>query len=184
MARRYRRQARLERRAGRRELILEVYCARSPEVLKALAEEALDVLESPEADDFAKAAARGQLAMSAVVYKFWRFYLPPAVENEFVFEHQQYASEFAEAAEKFMDVKRVPRDVNGRTYPAVRVNWEQWYAMKTAFGGPVEPPDIIAENYVRERSPKKAVERLLQDLLLFSMTAEVDFRLADEAEGE
>jgi len=182
MARRYRRlkKSMSEKRAEKRLLVLEVSCKRPPEVLKALAEEALSVLESPEADDLAKAAARGQLAMSAVVYKFWRFYLPPAVENQFIFESERLASEFAEAASRFFDVKKSMRNIDGRTYPAVIVDWEQWFAMKRAFGGPVDPPDVIAENYIRERNPKKALERLLEDLLLFSMTAEVDFRLADE----
>jgi len=186
MARRYRKlkKSMSEKRAEKRLLVLEVSCKRPPEVLKALAEEALSVLESPEADDLAKAAARGQLAMSAVVYKFWRFYLPPAVENQFIFESERLASEFAEAAKNFMNVKKSMRNVDGRTYPAVTVNWEQWYSMKVSMGAPIEPVDLVAEHFIRQRNPKKALERLLQDLLLFSMTAEVDFRLADEVEEE
>jgi len=180
MARRSRKRARLERRAGRHELIAEIYCKRDPEFLKELAAEALDILENPESDEFVKSAARGQLAMSAVLYKFWRFFMPPAVQIEFVFEHQRYSDEFAEATGKFMNVKRALRNVDGRTYPAVRVNWQQWHAMKTALGAPIDPVDLVAENFVQQKNPRKALERLMQDLLLFSLTAEVDFRLVDE----
>ena len=182
MARRSRERSRLGRRVRKRQLILEISSKRDPEILKELAEEAMRILEDPEADDFVKAAARGQLAMSAVVYKFWRFFMPPAVQIEFVFEHQRYSDEFAEATGKFMNVKRALRNVDGRTYPAVRVNWQQWHAMKTALGAPIDPVDLIAENFVRKKNPRKALKRLMQDLVLFSMATGTEPKLVDPSE--
>ena len=179
MARRPRKQARSGRRAGERVLIAEIYCMRDPEILQELAAEALDILESPEADDFARAAARGQLAMSAVVYKYWRFFMPPKVEVEFVFEHQQYANEFAEIVGKLIDARKATRIIDGRAYPSVRVDWQKWHELKLMFGGPVDPPDVIAENFVEQKNPKKALERLMQDLLLFSMITGTEPTFAD-----
>jgi len=184
MARRPRKQARSGRRAGERVLIAEIYCMRDPEILQELAAEALDILENPEADDLAKSEARIQLATSAMVYKYWRFFMPPKVEVEFVFEHQQYANEFAEIVGKFIDARKATRIIDGRAYPSVRVDWQRWHELKLTFGGPVDPPDVIAENFVEQKNPKKALERLMQDLLLFSLTADADFRPADEAEEE
>jgi len=174
-----RKQARSGRRAGERVLIAEICCMRDPEILQELAAEALDILESPEADDLVKAAARGELAMSAAVYKYWRFFMPPKVEVEFVFEHQQYANEFAEIVGKFIDARKATRIIDGRAYPSVRVDWQQWHGMKVMLGGPVDPPDIIAENFVEQKNPKKAIERLMRDLLLFSMLTRTEPSSAD-----
>jgi len=165
--------------AGRREPIVEISCRRDPEFLKELAVEAMRVLEDPEADDFVKAAARGQLAMSAVVYKFWRFFMPPEVEVEFVFENQRRADEFAEKVGKFVDARRATRIIDGRAYPSVRVDWRQWHALKVMFGGPIDPADLVAENFLREKSPRKALERLMQDMLLFSMITGTEPTIAD-----
>ena len=179
MARRSRKQTRSGRRVRKRELIAELSCKRDPEILKELAQEAMRILEDPESDDFVKAAARGQLAMSAVVYKFWRFFMPPDVEIEFVFEHRHYADEFAEKVGRFVDARRATRIIDGKAYPSVRVSWRQWHAMKIVLGGSIEPPDVIAEDFTRQRNPRRALDRLMRDILLFSTITGTEPVIAD-----
>ena len=179
MARRSRKQTRSGRRVRKRELIAELSCKRDPEILKELAQEAMRILEDPESDDFVKAAARGQLAMSAVVYKLWRFFMPPDVEIEFVFEHQHYADEFAEKVGKFVDARRATRIIDGKAYPSVRVSWRQWHAMKIVLGGSIEPPDVIAEDFTQQRNPRRALDRIMRDILLFSTITGTEPVIAD-----
>lgn len=170
------------RNEERRVLLMEISRRNDPEALMMLAEEAMRALEDPNCDELTREAMRGLLIMSSAICKYWRFYTPPSVEVEFVFDNQQYADEFAEKAGKIMKARRATRAIDGKTYPSVRVDWTHWHAMKIILGAPIEPPDIIAENFIRQKSPRKALKRLIEDIALFSATIEEHLETSEDNE--
>lgn len=159
-----------------RRLLLEVSLLRDPEALMELADEAMKIMEHCH-DEIVEEMARGQLAMSYVVYKFWLFFMPPHVEVEYVFEVQRYADEFAEEVGKLIEVERTTRNIGGKEYPSVRLDWSRWHTLRKSFNAPADPLDLIAENFTREKNPRKALKQLMRDLLLFitATNAQVDF---------
>ena len=165
-------------------LLFEISCRRDPELLMQIAEDAMRLLEDPNADEDTKAFARGMLCMSSAFIKIWRFLWPPAVQVEFVFDQHQYADILAENVGKFVKVEKTTRVVDGKEYPSLRIDWESWHSIKTLTGAPIDPPDLLAMNYLGQKNKDKALERLMQDLLLFSLTTEVDLRFADKTEEE
>ena len=163
-------------------LVAEIMERRDPTSLAEMSIEALEILEDPEVDEQAKAFALGRLCMASAFVKFWRFYLPQRVEVEWAFDDWRSAEMLAEAIGRFEKVVRSTRIIDGREYPSVRVDWRFWRAMGDVFGAPVAPPDIVAENYLRQKSPRKALKRLMQDLALFSTATGTEPKLVDPSE--
>lgn len=125
----------------------------------------------------------GPILLSSAFIKIWRFLWPPRVQIEFVFEQQQYADILAENLEKFTKITRSKRVINGRAYPSIRVDWEFWYSIKMAAGAPIDPPDIIAQNYLRQKNKRKALEELARDTILFMATMGIGPTFVEEDEG-
>ena len=46
-------------------------------------------------------------------------------------------------------------------------------------GGSIEPPDVIAENFIQQRNPRRALDRIMRDILLFSMITGTEPVIAD-----
>ena len=162
------------------ELVAEVVERRDPELLAEMAAEAVEVLENPEISDDVKAFMLGRLCMAGAFVKFWRFYWPPKVELEWVFDDPRKAKMLADVIGRFEKVIMSTRSIDGKEYASVRLNWQFWRAIGDLIGAPTTPLDIVAERYLQQRSTRKAVKRLMEDLLLFSLTADADFRFADE----
>ncbi|MEM2613116.1 MAG: hypothetical protein QXO15_02680 [Nitrososphaerota archaeon] len=165
-------------RRGRR-LLLELSWRRDPEALMELADEAIWIMEDSQ-DEVVEEFARGQLAMSYVICKYWLFFMPPYVEVEYVFEAQKYADEFAEKVGRFMDVEKATRTIDDREYPSVRLDWLRLNTLRETLKAPMHPLDIIAENFVKEKNPRRALKQLMRDLLLFTLTADVHIEFAEK----
>ena len=177
MARRSRKLKKSRSRGEREEsytLVVEISCRRDPELLMQIAEDAMRILEGPNADEDAKIFAQGMLCMSSAFIKIWRFLWPPSVEVEFVFDQRRYADILAENVGKFVEVQRSERVVDGRKFPSIRVDWQFWNWIKTIANAPIDAPDVIAAKYVQQRNKERALEELLQDLTLFALSTGAD----------
>ena len=164
------------------QLVAEVVERRDPALLMEMAAEAVEVLENPETSDDIKAFMLGRLCMAGAFVKFWRFYWPPKVELEWVFDDPRKAKMLADVIGRFENVIMSTRSIDGKEYASVRLNWQFWRAMGDVFDAPVAPPDIIAENYLRQKSPRKALKRLMQDLALFSTATGTEPKLVNPSE--
>jgi len=133
-------------------------------MFKDVVEKALEILENAE-DEYAKAYAQGMLDISKTVLKAWRFYWPPKVEVELVFEDIGSAERTFKAFRKvFGRASKRARNVDGRTLPAVAVDWMDWRTIMIASNGRPSIIDMIVERYLRQRSREKAFRELAEDL--------------------
>jgi len=145
-------------------LVVEVFEKRSPEMFKDVVEKALEILENAE-DEYAKAYAQGMLDISKTVLKVWRFYWPPKVEVELVFEDPSSAERTFYAFKKvFGRASKRARNVDDRIYPAVAVDWEDWRTIMIASNGRPSIIDMIVERYLMQKSREKAFRELAEDL--------------------
>jgi len=145
-------------------LVIEVFEKRSPEMFKDVVKKALELMENAE-DEYTKAYAQGMLDISKTLLKIWRFYWPPKVEIEFVFEDITSAERTFKAFRKvFGRTSKNSRNVDDRIYPAVAVDWEDWRTIMIASNGRPSIIDMIVERYLRQKSKKKAYRELAEDL--------------------
>jgi len=159
------------------QLVAEVVERRDPALLMEMAAEAVEVLENPETSDDIKAFMLGRLCMAGAFVKFWRFYWPPKVELEWVFDDPRKAKMLADVVGEFEKVVMSTRSIDWKEYASVRLNWQFWREVGDLIGAPPSPLDVVAMRYLEQKS----MRRLMEDLLLFSVTVDADLRLADEA---
>ena len=157
-------------------VVVELIEYMSPEMFKDTVREALDILEKSE-NEFMKGYAQGMLDISKTVARIWIFYWPPRVEVEWVFEDFKSAERYAEALREFTEPSTGYRKYNGRELPAVRIDWTSWYTLRTMLGGRLHPLDIVVQEYLLEKSKKKAMKNLAENMATLLLSLGEDYRL-------
>ena len=165
------------------ELIVEIVEYRDPQALAEMSIEALETLEDPETDEDLKAFALGKLSMSMTLAKVWRFYIPQKVEVGWIFENLQSAEMVAEVIGRFAKVVKSTKTIGEKSFPCVFTDWAFWRRIGDVLGVPPAPVDLIAQRFIEERNPKRALKRLTEDLVLLSMITETEPTIVDVDEN-
>ncbi len=93
--------------------------------------------------------------------KVWRFYWPPRVKVEWVFEDPSSADRTFKAFKKVLGkTSKKSRKVEDKTLPAVAIDWRDWRRVMIASQGRPSIIDMIVEKYLGEKSRRRHSESL------------------------
>ncbi len=145
--------------------VAEVFEKYSADSFKDIVKEAFDILEKVE-DENVKEYAQAMLDISKMLLKVWRFYWPPRVEVELVFEDPRPAERVLEVLRRVLGrASKKYRKIDDRVYPAVVVDWRDWrkHVITSETASII---DIIVDKYLEQKSKKKAYRELAEDLYI------------------
>jgi len=162
-----------------RQIFVEILEKKDPEALARLAEVAEELMESAR-NSTEKSFAMGVLAAATVIIKKWRFGFDkkskkPFVEVEYVFDRIDTAEAMWKSF-RIIGIKARKRAVkiNGRDLPAVVVDWRRHREVLTEFGLPATPLDIVAFEYIKQKSCEHAMAILAKYIVFMTLLGTVD----------